>query len=343
MSARARFLAAARCEEVDRPPLWLMRQAGRYLPEYRKLKERYDFLTLAQTPELAAEVTLQPLARFPLDAAIIFSDILVIPEALGQPYRFREQGGITLDFAIDSPAQLQKLSLDALEERLAYVPAALRLVKKDLGERAALLGFCGSPWTLAAYMLEGGPSNDFAKARRLFYEESEVFRQLLELLTRALIRYLRMQIEAGADAIQIFDSCASHCSWSAYEGFSLRWIRRLIAGLPPEIPIIVFARGMSHRAFDLTSSGASVIALDHGVDLPETSLKLPEDVAVQGNLDPILMAGPREPLRRATRDLLLRMQTRRGFILNLGHGMIPSANPDNVQLLTELVREVPSA
>src|SRR5208283_749147 len=207
LTSRRRFLDACGCRAVDRPPVWLMRQAGRALPEYRELKQKHSFLELVQTPELAAEVTLQPIRRFGFDAAILFSDILVIPEALGQPYRFRDEGGIAMEFAIGSRADIERLApADAVPARLAYVADTLRALKGELAGQKALLGFGGSPWTLASYMVEGGSSEDFARIKGLFYTDRPAFEALLDRLVLALIACFKMQIEAGADAIQIFDS-----------------------------------------------------------------------------------------------------------------------------------------
>ena len=206
-----------------------MRQAGRYLPEYRALRQRYSFVDLVRTPELATEVTLQPLEHFALDAAILFSDILVIPEALGQAYHFRDGEGVVMDFALDSAQAIDRLDASAVAERLAYVPAALSLIRQAVGEDKALLGFGGSPWTLAAYMIEGRGSKDFTAIRRLHYEAPLLLEGLLATLTQALIDYFLLQIEAGVDAIQIFDSCALSCPGRDYERLSLTWIKRIIA------------------------------------------------------------------------------------------------------------------
>src|SRR5262245_10471244 len=194
LTHRQRFLNALRCRPVDRPPIWLMRQAGRALPEYRKLKEKYSFLELVQTPELAAEVTLQPIRRFGFDAAILFSDILVIPEAMGQAYRFRETGGIEMDFAVRSAADIKKLSVERVAERLSYVDMALRLLRKELGEQTALIGFSGSPWTLATFMMEGGSAEKYTRALALFREDSKTFDALAEKLTTAVTAYLKLQV-----------------------------------------------------------------------------------------------------------------------------------------------------
>lgn len=313
-----------------------MRQAGRYLPEYRALKAEHGFLKLAQTPELAAEVTLQPLRRFPLDAAILFSDILVVPEALGLPYAFRDQGGIAMDWRIDGAADFARLApAAALPERLAYVPAALRLIRQELGDDTALLGFSGSPWTLATYMIEGGSSDEFARSKALHRTDPALFHRLLERLTEAVILHLQRQIEAGADAVQIFDSWGSACPGDRYHDLSLRWIRDVRAALPRDVPVILFAKNMSHHAADLIATGADVLSVDWTVRLDEFLSTWGDRVAVQGNLDPALLLTTPELVRAETTALLDRVAGRPGHILNLGHGMLPQASVDNVAALVD--------
>ena len=225
MTSRERFLQACACQPLDRPPIWIMRQAGRYLPEYRELKAKSSFLEMVKTPDLATEVTLQPLRRFDLDAAILFSDILVIPEALGQGYHFRDEGGIAMEYRLETRAQVESLATaDAVSEKLHYVADALKLIKKELAGKKALLGFGGSPWTLATYMLEGGSTSDFVRSKELFYTDRAMFVTLLSNLTDAIIAYFRMQITAGADAIQIYDSWGGIIAGQDYEAASLQWI-----------------------------------------------------------------------------------------------------------------------
>src|SRR5208282_4463164 len=206
VTARERFARAACCQPVDRPPVWLMRQAGLALPEYRKLKENYTFVQLVQNPELAAEVTLQPVRRFGFDAAILFSDILVIPEAMGQSYHFKETGGVIMDFAVTSKADIDRLSVGRVVEKLSYVDQALRILRRELGGKTALLGFSGSPWTLATFMMEGASVPKYSRALQLFRSDKPTYYALAEKLTAAVTEYLRMQIAAGVDALQIFDS-----------------------------------------------------------------------------------------------------------------------------------------
>lgn len=337
MTSRERFLAACASTPLDRPPVWVMRQAGRYLPEYRALKAKHSFLELAQTPELAAEVTLQPLRRFALDAAIIFSDILVIPEAMGQGYHFREAGGIEMEFRLENRTQLDRLDPSAVTARLAYVAQALEIVRADLKGRRALLGFGGSPWTLATYMVEGGSSDDYARIKQLFYTDRPFFDALMEKLTAALIDYFKMQIRAGADAIQLFDSWGGIIAGQDYEAASLRWMRAIIAALPKDFPVILYAKGVNSQLTDLAFSGARVLGLDWTVDLGVARRLVPANVCLQGNLDPVLMNTTPEIVRRETARLLESLRGTAGHILNLGHGIMPEAKIECMQALVDTV------
>jgi uroporphyrinogen decarboxylase len=315
-----------------------MRQAGRYLPEYRALKAKSSFLEMVKTPALAAEVTLQPLRRFPLDAAILFSDILVIPEALGQPYTFRDTGGIAMAYRLETRAQVEALApAEAIPERLAYVAQTLRLLKSELGGSKALLGFGGSPWTLATYMVEGGSSDDFERVKLLFYTDRGLFDALLEKLTAALIVYFKLQIEAGADAVQIFDSWGGILAGHDYEAASLRWIRAIVAALPPGFPIILYAKGTAAQLTDQAFSGVKVISVDWTQDLAVTRRLLPANVALQGNLDPVLMQTTPAIVEREATRLLEAMRGTQGHIFNLGHGITPRAQLDCMEALVRLV------
>jgi uroporphyrinogen decarboxylase len=339
-TSKQRFLAAVHRQPHDRTPVWVMRQAGRYLPEYRELKKKYSFIELAQTPELATQVTLQPLQRFPLDAAIIFSDILIIPEALGQPYHFKDKaigGGIAMDYIIDSEEKINALDASGIEEKLAYLPAALHMTRQEIGDEKALLGFGGSPWTLAAYMTEGGSLKDCFALKSMFYSDRPLFDKLMDKVTSAVIDLFNMQIAAGIDAVQIFDSAGAFCPAPHYEAMSMRWIKRIIAALPADFPVILFAKGMGHRQNDLVASQASVLSIDWTIDLPSYYDTLPENVAGQGNLDPIILSASPEVVRTETTRLLESMRGRHGHILNLGHGILPSAHPDNMQVLCDTI------
>ncbi len=337
MTSKQRFLASVRRQPTDRTPVWVMRQAGRYLPEYRALKEKYSFTEMVKSPELATEVTLQPLQRFPLDAAIIFSDILIIPEALGQPYHFKDGGGIAMDYLLDSVDKIDALDTSHIEEKLAYLPAALRMTRNEIGDEKALLGFGGSPWTLAAYMTEGGSLKDLAALKSLYYSEPATFEKLMRKITSAVIDLFKMKIDAGVDALQIFDSAGAFCPSAHYHDMSLKWIQQIIDSLPADFPVIIFAKGMAHQRDALVNTGASVLSIDWTIDLPSYYDTLPDHVAVQGNLDPLILSSSADVVRTETTRLLDAMQGRHGHILNLGHGILPSAKPENMQILCETI------
>ncbi len=338
MTSRDRFLAACAGTALERPPLWVMRQAGRYLPEYRALKAQSSFLHMVRTPELATEVTLQPLRRFALDAAILFSDILVIPEALGQGYQFRDGGGIGMEYRLETRAQVDALApADAVPEKLRYVADTLALLKKELAGSRALLGFGGSPWTLATYMVEGGSSEEFERIKQLFYTDRGTFDALLEKLTAALVTYFRMQIAAGADAIQIFDSWGGIIAGQDYEAASLRWIRQIVAALPADFPVILYAKGTAPHLCDQAFTGVRVVSVDWTNDLAVVRRTLPANVAVQGNLDPVLLNTTPDIVRRETTRLLESMRGASGHIFNLGHGIMPHAKIECMQALVDTV------
>ena len=358
-TSRRRFLDACHCRATDRPPVWLMRQAGRALPEYRKLKEKHSFLELVQTPGLAAEVTLQPVRRFGFDAAILFSDILVIPEAMGQSYRFRETGGLVMDFAVRTRADIERLSVERVVERLSYVDQALRLLRKELGDQTALIGFSGSPWTLATFMMEGGSAEKYTRALGLFREDRKTFCALAEKLTAAITAYLQMQINAGVDALQIFDSHGGQLAPTEFQEASGRWMKEIIAsiGAPSTAsasssatahraepvlgapPVIVFSLGTHGNWDDLLATGASVLGIDWQFPLAHARRLLPVDIALQGNLAPALLsdATPKIVVRE-TRSILEAMRGRKGHIFNLGHGVPPDAKLENIAALVETVR-----
>jgi uroporphyrinogen decarboxylase len=342
LTNRRRFLDTCHCRAVDRPPVWLMRQAGRALPEYRDLKEKHSFLELIQTPGLAAEVTLQPVRRFGFDAAILFSDILVIPEAMGQPYRFRKTGGLVMDFAVRTKADIERLSVERVVERLSYVDQALRLIRKELGDQTALIGFSGSPWTLATFMMEGGSAEKYTRALNLFREDRETFYKLAGKLTAAITAYLQMQINAGVDALQIFDSHGGQLAPTDFQEASGRWMRDIISELRTpnsELPTIVFSLGTHGNWDDLLATGASVLGIDWQFPLAHARRLLPVDIALQGNLAPALLgdATP-EMVARETRAVLETMRGRKGHIFNLGHGVPPNAKLENIAALVETVR-----
>lgn len=337
MNSRTRFLSACERKPLDRPPIWVMRQAGRYLPEYRKLKEKYSFLKMVQTPELATEVTLQPLRRFQLDAAILFSDILVIPEAMGQPYRFRDGGGIEMAYKLDSGEKVERLTTNSVTDKLQYVANAIQLLRKELKQEKALIGFGGSPWTLATYMVEGGSSKDFTRIKTLFYTDYDLFNHLLEKITNAIIAYFEMQIEAGVDVIQIFDSWAGILTPDTYWQASGQYMQRIIQKIGDRIPVIVFAKGAHHWKNELVKTEASVLGLDWTYPIARFYDDLQGRVAVQGNLDPVLLNTTPAVVIQETQRLLKSMIGRPGHVFNLGHGILPQAQIECMAALVDTV------
>lgn len=338
MTKRQRFLDACRCRVVDHPPVWLMRQAGRALPEYRQLKAKHDFLELVRTPALAAEVTLQPVRRFGFDAAIVFSDILVVAEGLGQGYRFRETGGIQMDFALRNADDIASLDVTAMEQNLDYVPRAIELSKNALAGETALIGFAGSPWTLANFMLEGGSAKEFVRAKALFTAQPELFSRLMETLTAAVAKLLKMQIAAGADAVQIFDSLGGLLSPEDFPQASAKWIREIISALGGAVPVIVFSKDY-HDWPALVSTGANVLGIDPSVRLVDVRKALPASIGIQGNLEPSLLTAAPNQVVAETMRILEEMRGRPGHIFNLGHGVPPEAKLENIEALVQAVRK----
>jgi uroporphyrinogen decarboxylase len=315
-----------------------MRQAGRALPEYRALKETHSFLELVQTPELAAEVTLQPIRRFDFDAAILFCDILVVAEGLGQRYQFRDKGGIEMEFLLKSAADIDRLEVEAVTERLQYVAKALPLIKSALGGRTALIGFAGSPWTLANFMIEGGGVKEYTKAKALFYSDPPLFARLLDKLTKAVAGFLQLQIDAGVDAVQIFDSLGGVLSDGDFASASARWIEQIVGSLKPQVPVIVFSKGTHGNWDELVATGANVLGVDWNIRLSDVRARLPDRVGVQGNLDPFLLSTTPEAVAAGAGRILREMRGRPGHIFNLGHGVPPSAKLENIESLVKTVR-----
>jgi uroporphyrinogen decarboxylase len=337
------LLRALRGERLDRAPIWLMRQAGRYLPEYRALRaEAGSFLELCYTPHLAREITLQPVRRFGLDAAILFSDILVVADALGCQVSFVEGAGPRLE-PVRGAADLARLRPAALGEHLAPVYETVTLLRRELAPATALIGFAGAPWTVAAYMVEGEGSKEFAIARRLARRDSQTFRRLIDLLTEATIDHLAAQVEAGADVVQLFDSWAGILPEPEFVRWCLEPTARIARGLKerhPNVPLIVFPRGAGwHCRALLDAAAPDALGLDTGVAIGAVRAALP-NVCLQGNLDPVaLLAGGPELLREAGR--IASVLGRGPFIFNLGHGVLPETDPASVAALVEHVRSLP--
>ena len=341
-----RLLRALFRQPVDRTPLWIMRQAGRYLPEYRATRERAgSFLRLCQTPELACEVTLQPLARFELDAAIIFSDILTVPDAMGLGLSVVEGEGPRFARTIRSPADLEALKDPDPEVELRYVMDAIRLVRAELAGRVPLIGFAGSPWTLATYMVEGSSGSDFRVIKGMLDSRPDLLHRLLELLARSVARYLNAQIAAGAQVLMLFDSWGGVLDGRAYTDFSLQYLARIVAELEhrTEVPVIVFSKGAGHRAADIAAIGCECIGLDWTVDLGEVRRQTGGRVALQGNLDPVVLAEPPAVIREAASKVLESYGKGPGHVFNLGHGITPGIDPEHVAVLVAAVHELSRA
>lgn len=335
---KERFLNAATCKPVDRPPIWMMRQAGRSLPEYMKLKEGYKFTELVQNPELAAEVTLQPIRRFGYDAAVIFSDILVIAEAMGQKYELVETGGVKMDFQLNSKADVDQLNPKNVLDHIGYTPEAIKVTRKELGDERAIIGFAGSPWTLASFMVEGGSSRENTRSRAMYYSDPKLFYTLLEKITEATITYVKAQIAAGADVIQLFDSQGGTLAPDKFWKISGLWMQQIIDAIGGEVPVIVFARNVHHNWNEVVRTGANALGIDWSIDLRQTADTIPGDVAVQGNMDPaLLLASPEAAAAEATR-IVDSMKGRNGFIFNLGHGVPPDAHLDSIEAVVAAVK-----
>ena len=331
-----RFLRACRREPVDRTPLWIMRQAGRYLPEYRALRQRVDFLTLCKTPELAVEASLQPLRRFPLDAAIVFSDILLPLEALGCAMTFNP--GPKLAEPVRTRAQVEALTPKPSAECVPFVAEAIGLLRRELDGRTPVIGFCGAPFTLAAYLVQGEGKEGFGAVKTMLYREPETLERLLEILAAQMTDYLRLQIDAGAQAVQIFDSWAGLLGPEEYSRFALAPVRAIVDGLRDRaIPVIYFVNGGPHLLEAAATAGSSVLGLCWRTPLDVAAARVGPGLALQGNLDPhALFADPGEVRRRAA-DVLARMAGRPGHIMNLGHGILPDTPIASVEALVEAV------
>jgi len=342
-----RFLRALRREPVDRTPVWMMRQAGRYLPEYRASRAKAgDFMSLCMNPELACEVTLQPLERYRLDAAILFSDILTIPDAMGLGLYFEEGEGPKFKRPILSADDINKLSANSVNE-LTYVMDAVSLIRKELSGKVPLIGFSGSPWTLATYMIEGGSTRDFAKIKTFMYTQPAAMHKLLQILAEAVSAYLIAQIEAGAQAVQIFDTWGGILSDQAYCDFSLQYMQKIVETVQQQsatqVPIILFTKGGAPWLAQMAKSGCAALGLDWTVDIGSVREQLDDAVALQGNMDPaILRATPEVIELEVGRILSLygQHQAGSGHILNLGHGVTPDIDPENVGAFINAVVEL---
>ncbi len=333
-----RLLDACRGKPVDATPIWLMRQAGRYLPEYRALREKLSFIELCHRPDVAAEITLQPLARFDLDAAIIFADILLPLEGMGIGFHFDERDGPVIERPVRGAADLEGVHVGAPRTDIPYVYEALRLVARELAGKAPLIGFAGAPFTLASYVIEGGHSRDYARTKTLMLTAPAVFERLMTLLADTAVAHLLAQIEAGAQVLQLFDSWAGALGPRDYARFVAPHSKAVCDAVSGRgVPLIHFAAGAAGMVSEIHAAGGDVIGLDWRVDLDRARGELGDGVAVQGNLDPAVLLGPPDEVERHAADVLRRAQGRPGHIFNLGHGVLPATAPDTVARLVEFV------
>lgn len=330
------FLQACRGETPEHTPIWVMRQAGRYLPEYRAIRAKVSFEELCRTPELCAEVTLQPIDRFGFDAAILFSDILTVFDAMGVGVEFKPAP--TVAAPVRTVADVRKLRFGSVEEHLDYVFAAVRACKKALADRVPLIGFCGAPLTTASYMIEGGPTKDFVYTKSMAFSEPVVFGELLDSITTVLDDYLAGQVAAGADALQIFDTWASAFSPSDYRTYVMPHMQRLVTGAKRHgVPVIVFARGNAGILQAASELPADVFGVDWSIDLGRALDVIGRDKAVQGNLDPIALFAPDEVIEERARKIVEVGRTAKGHVFNLGHGISRHTDPAKVAHLVDVV------
>ncbi|WP_374322156.1 uroporphyrinogen decarboxylase [Aquipseudomonas alcaligenes] len=342
-----RFLRALLKQPVDVTPVWMMRQAGRYLPEYRATRARAgDFVSLMKNPELACEVTIQPLDRYPqIDAAILFSDILTIPDAMGQGLYFETGEGPRFKKVVSSMADIEALPIPDAEQDLGYVMDAVRTIRRELNGRVPLIGFTGSPWTLATYMVEGGSSRDFRKSKAMLYDNPQAMHALLDKLARSITVYLNGQIQAGAQAVQIFDSWGGALSSAAYQEFSLRYMKQIIDGLIREhdgrrVPVILFTKGGGMWLESMADTGAEALGLDWTCDIGSARARVGDKVALQGNMDPAVLHAKPAAIRAEVARILAAYGPGNGQVFNLGHGITPEVPPEHAKAFFEAVHEL---
>jgi uroporphyrinogen decarboxylase len=340
------FLRALLRQPTDYTPVWMMRQAGRYLPEYcATRKQAGSFLDLCKNPNLATEVTLQPLERFPLDAAILFSDILTVPDAMGLGLYFTEGEGPKFQRPLRDEAAIKALRVPDIDKNLRYVTDAVTQIRKALNGSVPLIGFSGSPWTLACYMVEGAGSSDYARVKTLMYSEPKLMHHILEVTTQAVIQYLNAQIEAGAQAVMIFDSWGGALSHAAYHEFSLPYMQKIVAGLKKEqdgakVPSIVFTKGGGLWIDSIASIGSDAVGLDWTMDIGIARQRVGNKVALQGNIDPNVLFAPPEVIRNEVEKILASYGFGSGHVFNLGHGISQFTNPEHAGALVAAVHEL---
>ena len=344
-----RFLRALLRQPVDVTPVWMMRQAGRYLPEYRATREKAgSFMDLCKSPELACEVTLQPLERFPLDAAILFSDILTVPDAMGLGLYFETGEGPKFERPVRTAQDVAKLAVPDPEGELKYVMDAVRTIRGALNGRVPLIGFAGSPWTLATYMVEGGGTKDFAKIKGMMYDQPALCHQLLDVTARAVIDYLNAQVAAGAQALMVFDTWGGVLTPRDYQEFSLRYMAQIVDGLTREaqgrkVPVILFTKGGGAWLETMADTGCDALGVDWTLNIGEARARVGDRVALQGNMDPSVLYASPERIRQEVADILAAYGKGNGHVFNLGHGIHQHVNPEHAKAFVEAVHELSAA
>jgi len=337
------FIKAALSQETERPPVWMMRQAGRFMPEYWEIKNKYSFLEMCKTPEIAADVTMLPVDLLGIDAAILFSDILVTGEAMGGNLSFEQGVGPKFANPVQNIRDVEALEVDVLD-RLQYVADAIKVIQERLSklgdQQIPLIGFAGAPFTVMSYLVEGGSSKDFKKTKLFMFNQPEAAHKLLEKIADVTVDYLNMQIAAGVNAVQIFDSWALSLSWGDYREFSHQYIQNIISRLNRSVPVISFCKGSSVFAPMMAEAKPDVISVDWNADLKNIKSSLPEGIAVQGNLDPFVLYADKAVIKDRILRIVERMRGEKGFIFNLGHGIMPDIPFDNVKYAIEVIKSV---
>lgn len=332
------LLRALRGEQTERTPVWMMRQAGRYLPEYMVLREKYGFFERCQTPALAAEITLQPVDIVGVDAAILFSDILVVPQAMGLEVQLIESKGPVLPDPIKTAADLNRVRVPDVDETLNYVFDAIKLIKQELNGKVPLIGFAGAPWTLLCYMVQGKGSKTFDEAKIFCYTQPELAHQLLQMITDTTIAYLKGQVKAGADTVQIFDSWGGLLGPDDFENISLKYIRQIVAALKDEVPVIVFAKGAWHSLESMAATGASGLGIDWCITPQLARQFAGNNVTLQGNFDPAKLLSPIPVIQQEVKKMLKAFGPGR-HVANLGHGILPNVPVDHARAFVDTVKE----
>jgi uroporphyrinogen decarboxylase len=336
------FLRACRRQPTFYTPIWLMRQAGRYMKEYRALRKKYSFLEMCKNPELAAKVTLQPIEKFKLDAAIIFSDILIPLEPMGVEFEFAKGEGPVFHHPLRERKDVERLRLIEPEEEIPFLMKAIRIVRKELEGKVPLIGFSGAPFTLASYIIEGGHSNNYVLTKSLMYQDRPTWDALMEKISEVLIRYLNSQIGSGVQAVQIFDSWVGCLTPSDYEEYVLPYSKKVMEGVGKNVPLIHFATSHSTLLELMKRAGGDVIGVDWRVNIGEAWARLGYEVAIQGNLDPVILFGPVNLIEKNVKKILDSVGNRPGHIFNLGHGILPTTPPDHVTALIDAVHQFSS-